>query len=69
MAEDGESNESGLGTLASNGRDLIDCSRKRRLGTRIPRRVCDPTSFNGLYPSAGLNMGTAKESQIGYGSH
>lgn len=69
MAENEEGDESGLGTLASNGRDLIDCGRKRRLGTRIPRRVCDPNSFNGMYPSAGINMGTARESQPGYGSH
>ena len=68
MVEASENNDSGIGTLASNGRDLIDCGRKRRLGTRIPRRVCDPTSFNGLYPSAGINMGTPKESQPGYGS-
>lgn len=66
---DAELNDTGLGTLAENGRDLRNCGHTRRLGSRIPRDVCDPTSFNGLYPSGGLNMGTPKESQIGYGSH
>ena len=58
----------GLGQIVYSGRDVIDCGRTRRTGSRIPRDVCRPSSFNGLFPSGGINMGTAKESQPGYGN-
>ena len=58
----------GITTLSSNGRDLKQCGRNLRTGSRIPRNVCQPTGFNGMYPSAGMNMGTARESQPGYGN-
>jgi hypothetical protein len=61
-------NESGLGTLASNGRDLVNCGRTRRTGSRIPREICEANAFNGLYPSGGMTMSTAKESGPRWGN-
>ena len=62
------SDAAGLGQIVYSGRDVIDCGRTRRTGSRIPRDVCRPTSFNGLFPSGGINMGTARESQPAYGN-
>lgn len=62
-----DADESGLGTLASNGRGLMNCGRVKRTGSRIPRDVCGPNSFNGLYPS-GVNMSTYKESGPRWGN-
>lgn len=58
----------GLGQIVYSGRDVIDCGRTRRTGSRIPRDVCRPNSFNGLFPSGGINMGTAREGQPSYGN-
>lgn len=58
---------SGLGTIVYNS-NRMTCERRVRTGTRIPRDVCRADGFNGMFPSGGLNMGTAGESQPGYGA-
>lgn len=69
VATNGDTSEtSGLGQIVYSGRDVIDCGRTRRTGSRIPRDVCRPSSFNGLFPSGGINMGTAREGQPSYGN-
>jgi len=59
----------GLGTIVYNGKPLIECGRQLRTGSRIRRQVCRPDGYNGMFPSGGINVGTAKESQVGYGNH
>lgn len=60
---------SGLGTFVYTGRPLAECPPIVRTGSRIPRPICIADGYNGMFPSGGINMGTAKESQIPYGSH
>ena len=56
----------GLGTIVYNGKPLVECGQQLRTGSRIRREVCVPDGYNGMYPSGGINMGTAKESQPRY---
>lgn len=58
---------SGLGTVVYNSARM-SCERRVRTGTRIRRDICRADGFNGLFPSGGLNMGTAGEHQPGYGA-
>lgn len=58
---------SGIGTIVYVGRPLVKCGQLVRLGSRIRRELCNADGFNGMYPSGGINMGTALESQIPYG--
>jgi predicted small secreted protein len=66
---DGAGENAGLGAIVYNGKPLIECGRRLRTGSRIPRQVCSPDGYNGMYPSGGINVGTAKESQVGYGNN
>lgn len=49
--------------VVHSGKALRDCRRRKRTGTRIPRDVCDPSAFNGLYPGPSINLGTHGEGQ------
>ena len=55
--------ESGLGPIVYGGEDRRDCRRKmRRTGTRIPRGVCDSSTFSEAFhmpESGGLAEDTA----------
>ena len=62
-------NESGLGTIAYTQQREKKCGRQARTGSRIQREICTPDGFNGLYPAPKINMGTANESQPGYGNN
>jgi hypothetical protein len=60
---------SGLGPIDYNPRAQLECGRLVRTGSRIPRSICTPDSYNGLFPSGTINMGTAGESQKPYGKN
>lgn len=57
----------GLGPIVYRGQEPVQCTKKTRAGTRIPRDVCRADSFNGLFP-AGFDMGSAGEAIPGYAS-
>lgn len=57
----------GLGPIVYRGQEPVQCSKKIRTGTRIPREVCRADAFNGLFP-VGIDMGSAGEAIPGYGS-
>ncbi len=57
----------GLGPIVYRGQEPVQCTKKTRAGTRIPRNVCRADSFNGLFP-AGFDMGSAGEAIPGYAS-
>ena len=59
--------DTGLGPIVYSGQARASCERRVRTGTRIPRDICHADGFNGMFPSGGLNMGTAGEGQPGYG--
>lgn len=56
----------GLGPIVYRGQESVQCAKRTRAGTRIPRDVCRADSFNGLFP-AGFDMGAEGEAQPGYG--
>ncbi len=56
----------GLGPIVYRGQEPVQCTKKTRTGTRIPRNVCRADAFNGLFPG-GIDLGAAGESQPGYG--
>ncbi len=56
----------GLGPIVYRGQEPVQCTKKTRTGTRIPREVCKADVFNGLFPG-GIDMGSAGEAQPGYG--
>ncbi len=57
----------GLGPIVYRGQEPVQCTKKTRTGTRIPREVCRADAFNGLFPG-GIDMGAEGEAQPGYGS-
>ena len=56
----------GLGPIVYRGQEPVQCVKKTRTGTRIPREVCNADAFNGLFPG-GIDMGAEGEAQPGYG--
>ncbi len=56
----------GLGPIVYRGQEPVQCAKKTRTGTRIPREVCRADAFNGLFPG-GIDMGAEGEAQPGYG--
>ena len=57
----------GLGPIVYRGQEPVQCTKKTRTGTRIPRDVCRADAFNGLFPG-GIDMGSAGEAIPGYAS-